>query len=395
MMDSASRADHRPAAAQVMECYLSLSETFIYDVVVALRRFRPIVAAARLDHPERFPIPAGASLFVSPPTRGSFAWLRNALLRRAVGGFPDLERRLRRERAAVIHAHFGPAACRVTEVKGRTGLPLAASFYGYDVSVRQVVEEFRERYARLFRTGDVFLVEGPAMARRLAALGCPPDKLRIQRIGIVPSRYAFRERRDLGAGPLVVLQCGRLVAKKGYGTSLRALAIARRRHPRLVLRVIGDGPDRPAIEGQIRELGLADAVTLLGAQPREVFIRELASADLFLQPSRTAPDGDSEGGAPTTLLEAQASGLPIVATRHADIPFVVSEGRSALLGDEDDAEAVAAHLSTLAGAPERWAGMGRAGRAFVEEHHDVAHLVEDLENLYEGLASGRNPAKAG
>jgi colanic acid/amylovoran biosynthesis glycosyltransferase len=285
-----------------------------------------------------------------------------------------------------MHAHFGPAACSLLETRRRTRLPLVTSFYGYDASMADVVEEFRDRYRRLFDIGDAFLAEGPVMKRRLEALGCPSSKLRIQRIAIDPMRYRFRVREDPGGGPVELLQCGRMVPKKGYGLTLRALAEARRHDRRLRLRVIGDGPGRPRIEADIRDLGLTGSVELLGWQPREVFIEELDRAHIYIQPSVTAPDGDTEGGAPTTLLEAQACGLPVVTTRHADIPEIVREGDSALLSDEGDIGGLAANISLLASDSRRWATMGRAGRAHVEARHDVRSLATDLEILYATLA---------
>jgi colanic acid/amylovoran biosynthesis glycosyltransferase len=199
-------------------------------------------------------------------------------------------------------------------------------------------------------------------------------------------RYRFRERVDPGNGPVTLLQCGRMVPKKGYDVALRALAEARRGDRRLRLRILGDGPERPVIEALIRELDLGDAVTLLGGGPRRTFIEELDRAHLYLQPSRTAGDGDSEGGAPTTLLEAQACGLPILATRHADIPEIVRENGSALLCDEADVGGLAAGISILAASPERWPSMGRAGRAHVEAGHDVRRLATALEVFYATLA---------
>ncbi len=374
-----------PAVAHVMECYLGLTETFIHDYITAFTRVRPVVIARRVENLEGFPLPPSASLRVSPPRRGGTAWAVSALRRRLRGGEPHLEEVLAREDIRLLHAHFGPAACPLTELKSRIRRPLVTSFYGYDASAAAVVEEFRDGYRRLFDRGAIFLVEGTAMRGKLESLGCPTEKLRIQRIGIDPARYRFRVREDPGGGPVVLLQCGRMVPKKGYGISLRALAEARRRDPRLELRVIGDGPERASIERSIRDLGLGKAVTLLGARPRSVFLEELDRAHLYLQPSHTGPDGDSEGGAPTTLLEAQAAGAPVLTSRHADIPEVVREGESALLSGEGDSGALAANMLELAGHPERWPSMGRAGREHVECHHDVRRLTAGLEQLYTKL----------
>ncbi len=396
---AAGEPRERLTVVHVMERWLGATETFIHDALCALQRTRPVVVARDFENLDRFPTPPGGALHRSPPPRGSAAWAFSALSRRLRGGEPHLERLLAREGARAVHAHFGPAACWAAVAALRARLPLLASFYGYDLSVEAFVREMRPHYEELFRTGSVFRVEGTAMKRRLAALECPEERIRVHRIGVDPPRYRFRAREDPGAGAVRLLMCGRMVAKKGHIVALRALARALEQDRRLRLRLVGDGPDRPAVERVARELDLGDRVAFLGALPRGLFIQELDFAHLYLQPSLTAPDGDSEGGAPAALLEAQAAGLPVVATRHADIPEVVREGQSALLAPEGDADALAAALLEMAARPDRWEAMGRAGRAHVESAHDARRLAADLERLYDelvgrGETDGRTRATA-
>jgi colanic acid/amylovoran biosynthesis glycosyltransferase len=189
--------------------------------------------------------------------------------------------------------------------------------------------------------------------------------------------------------PARLLFCGRLTEKKGLLDALEAVAAVRARHPQVEFRILGDGEERPRAERLIMSLGLRDCVRLLGLQPYEIVQRELAAADILLAPSRTASDGDSEGGAPTILLEAQAAGLPVVATTHADIPYVVVAGKSGLLAPEGDPAALAECLRSLLETPERWAEMGRAGRRHVEQEHDVRTTAAGLEETYFALMSGR------
>jgi colanic acid/amylovoran biosynthesis glycosyltransferase len=368
--------------AQVVDRWLGLTETFIHAYVAGFQRVRSVIIARRFENTAEFPLPGDATRHLRFARRGTPAWLSAAVRRRLRGGEPRLESVLAREEARAMHAHYGPVACSLLDVRRRTRLPMLVSFYGYDASMRSVIQEFGESYRRLFDLGNAFLAEGPAMARRLEALGCPSSKIHIQRLAIEPGRYRFRAREDDGRSSIVVLMCGRMVPKKGYAGALRAFARARRSVPRLVLRLVGDGPERPALEALARELGVTEHVTFAGALPRARFLAELDAAHIYLQPSRTAPDGDAEGGAPTALLEAQACGLPIVSTRHDDIPFVVRENDSALLAPEGDEDAVAAHLASLAGAPVWWGPMGRMGRAHVEEHHDVRALATRMEILY-------------
>jgi colanic acid/amylovoran biosynthesis glycosyltransferase len=110
-------------------------------------------------------------------------------------------------------------------------------------------------------------------------------------------------------------------------------------------------------------------------------------ADIFLHPSVVDADGRSEGGAPTSILEAQALGMPVVSTLHCDIPYVTRPGESALLVPERDSGALADALRTLLDDPGGWGEMGRAGRAHIEAHHDIVREAPRLEERYLRLAA--------
>ncbi|MBI4572085.1 MAG: glycosyltransferase [candidate division NC10 bacterium] len=374
----------RPVVAHFRAIYLQRSETFIYRYLSHLTRVWPVVFAQAVQHLDEFPVP---TLETYPPLRWSAWGIRDRLGRRQ-GREPFLAWRIRRLGAVLLHAHFGPQGHALLPLRRQTGLPMVTSFYGYDMSMLPRDPEWRARYADLFAGGDCFLVEGRGMKERLAALGCPPEKIRLQRIAIDLDLLPFRERRG-HPGPVRLLFCARFSEKKGLLDALRAAAAARDRGVDLAFRIVGDGELRDEVERTIQELRLERVVQLLGMRPYADVLRELESADLLIQPSRTAADGDTEGGAPTILLEAQASGLPVLSTRHADIPDVVAEGKSALLAPEGDWEALADHLAALCREPERWAEMGRAGRGHVAEAHDIRAEARRLEEIYFGLAGIR------
>jgi colanic acid/amylovoran biosynthesis glycosyltransferase len=379
-----------PGVAHFRRVWFLPTESFLHHLVTGCRRTRPLLVGYERDAGNRYPVQC-PWLALYPAGSLRARWL--AARTRWLGGDPHarwatprLRRALRSHGARVLHAHFGYTGHQILAVKEQTGLPLVTSFYGEDASALPSEPGWRERYAELFRRGDRFLVEGPVMRQRLVALGCAPAKIVIQPIVIPVARYPFRERRRRADQAVRLLFCASLREKKGLADALDALARVRADHADVALRVAGDGPERPAIEAQIDRLGLRDAVEMLGPIPHEQFVKELEAADLFVQPSRTARNGDTEGGAPTTLLEAQACGLPVLSTLHADIPNVVGHGESGLLGPERDADALARHLELLVEEPERWPAMSRAGRARVQQFHDSARQVGRLEELYLALA---------
>jgi colanic acid/amylovoran biosynthesis glycosyltransferase len=297
-----------------------------------------------------------------------------------------VERILRREKVRLLHAHFGPSGVRALTYKRGTRLPLVTTFYGFDLSTLARQDVWRRRYSRLFEQGDLFLVEGPFMKDRLAGLGCPERKIQIQRIGIPVNEIAFRPRLPKPAGAnAVAIFSGRFVEKKGLLVALEACAAVRKREEGFEFRIIGDGPLRRDVESTIERLGMGSYVKLLGFLGYREYLEEMMAADFFLHPSVTASDGGSEGGAPTTILEAQATGMPVISTTHADIPNVVLPGQNALLAPEGSVVALAEHIGLLVTEQDRWQAMGAAGRRFVEEHHDVRRQAATLEDKYEGL----------
>lgn len=106
---------------------------------------------------------------------------------------------------------------------------------------------------------------------------------------------------------------------------------------------------------------------------------------MTLQKSIIVQNGDTEGGAPVAILEAQATGLPVISSYHADIPEVVVDGKSALLAPEKDVGMLAKHLEYLVEHPDVWGEIGRAGREHVEQEYDVMAQVAKLENIYDRL----------
>lgn len=363
------------------------TETFLHNTLVGMRRTRPVGVAFQREGEGQFA--------VDFPILELYAWgvvprSWRALRARLRLGSAELryDRRrtfhfLEQHSVRVLHAHFGYTGFQILPVKKRTGLPLITTFYGEDVSARARKPRWKRNYGELFDVGDLFLVEGPFMRERLVALGCPAEKVRVQRIAIPLERYCLRTPVPRSADASVrVLFAASLREKKGPLAAVEAVHRVIRRGLRVELTIIGDGPLRPQVEALLDRYKMRPTTRLLGMQPHARLLAVMQRTDIFLHPSVTATDGDSEGGAPTAILEAQACGLPVVSTTHADIPNVVIPGESALLSPEEDVEALAQNLEALVLSPERWAEMGRAGREFVGEHHDVSSEVARLEQLY-------------
>jgi colanic acid/amylovoran biosynthesis glycosyltransferase len=376
--------------AHFVSPYLFRTGSWIHAQLVHAQETRPIVLAHELETPEAFPF---HPLFFILEGAGWLPRLRNRLgyIAGRYDPSPCLPI-LRRENAELIHAHLGWAGSRTLGVARAAGLPLVTSFYGRDAGILPRYPWWRRRFTRLFREGNAFLVEGPALGRRLESLGCPPEKIRVVHLGIDPERIPFRERRPASDGAIEILVSASLRPKKGVPQAVEAFAAVADRFPQARLHILGDGPLRPQVEHAIRRHRLAARVVLEGYVDYTRHLAALQTAHLFLAPSRTAPDGDTEGGAPVALIEAQAAGLPVVSTRHADIPEIVAEG-AGLLSPEYDEAALAENLGRLLADPARWPGMGRAGRGHVERGFAIRTQVRRTEAIYDEILRARAPLK--
>jgi len=187
-----------------------------------------------------------------------------------------------------------------------------------------------------------------------------------------------------GKRPFRLLFVGRFVEKKGLEYALRALARLKKDYA-FQFRIIGSGE----LEGRLRtlssDLSLTEETVWLGVQPHRKVIEELHACDILIQPSVTAGNGDSEGGAPTIILEGQACGVPVVSTTHADIPYVCCQNGSALLCPERDIEALINNIRYLFDNPEIWPEMGKKGRKHIEKYHDVNKEILLLEDIYKNI----------
>jgi colanic acid/amylovoran biosynthesis glycosyltransferase len=375
----------RSIAAHIHNCFFEKSETFIHNVTANLRRFYPVFIAWDYRNLEQFPIPP-ADRFSLTLTPGSWRWLLQGSGRRFLGRELPAERFLKKRHARLLHAHFGHDGVWALRLKRALHLPLVTTFYGHDMSQAFSLASWEKGYQALFNEGDLFLVEGPHMKKRLSEIGCPAEKIVIQRIAVPMTELPFRPRPAKKNGEkAVIVFSGRFVEKKGLLIALRALLKVRLTHPDFEFRIIGDGPLKPEIEQEIRNQGMSAYVRLLGFLNYSDYLDQMKIADLFLHPSVTAADGDSEGGAPTTILEAQALGLPVLSTRHADIPYVVDPGQSALLSSERDSEELAANITLLLADQDCWARMGEAGRRHIETFHDASREIPRLEARYAEL----------
>jgi colanic acid/amylovoran biosynthesis glycosyltransferase len=351
---------------------LAGSETFIRNQGDALTRWRPSYAGAtrtesvlaRDDDLIAYPHPAD----------------RRAFLRlRLTGSSPRLRRLLAAQRPDLVHAHFGGDGWLVSDSAARLGVPLIVTVHGHDVTRQPGRPGLRGlRYRRHLRTvferAAAVVAVSEVIRDRAIECGADPAKVRVHYTGVPVAL-----RPPPGPKEWDVVFVGRFVEKKGADDLLAALATV---GPARAL-FIGDGPllaRSRAYAGELR----VDA-TFAGALPPDEVHRLLGTARVLAAPSRTARDGDTEG-LPTTVVEAAALGLPVVATRHSGIPEAVVHGETGLLGAEGDRVALATNLRRLLDDDGLRDRLGGRARERATAHFDVVTQTRRLEDIYDSVA---------
>jgi colanic acid/amylovoran biosynthesis glycosyltransferase len=287
----------------------------------------------------------------------------------------------------VILCHHGPMGARAARLReaGVLSGRVVTVFHGSDVSA-YVRRAGSQAYAHLFGTGDLFLPVSDNWRRRLIALGCPAQRITVHRMGVDCRRFAFarRDRRD--AEPLRLVTVARLLERKGVDNAIRAVAALVRAGVDVEYTIVGDGPLRGVLGQLIRELALSERVKILGSIAHAGVASILARSHIMVAPSVTAADGDMEG-IPVALMEAMASGLPVVSTIHSGIPELIEDGVTGYLVAEGDVHALATRLEYLARRPADWHRVGSAARKFIVQRHDIETLNDQLVRHLEALSS--------
>ncbi len=283
-----------------------------------------------------------------------------------------------------IHAHFATEAALVALLVSKmTGVPYTFTAHAYDIFRLNVSGECDpgRRLGLLvenstktitiseFNRKHILSVTDQALERKIEVVHC----------GIDLERFKPIERE--AADCVTFLSVGRLVEKKGHEFLLRSLRKVFDATGDVRLRIVGEGELRSTLTALADELGLADRVTFVGAVSSDVVLNEMQNADVFVLHSLTGSDGDREG-IPVSIMEACATGLPVVSTRHSGIPELVIEGVNGFLVDERDYVGFAEAMRILALSPKLRAKMGLAGHSFVAENFNLHRETQKLKNIF-------------
>ena len=316
-------------------------------------------------------------------------WLRKLGVRNHLG---YLVKQAKTLHAQILHSHFANVGWGDIGAAKRAKLKHIVTFYGFDVNyLTQSDPRWYGRYQDLFEHIDRILCEGPHMAKGIEVLGCSMEKIRVHHLGVSINEIIFKPRVWNPKDPLRVLMAASFQEKKGIPYALEALGRIQK-DVQLEITLIGDANSE--MRSQLEKSKILDVMTrcdlqrktrMLGYQPLAVLFEEAYKHHIFLSPSVTALDGDTEGGVPVSIIEMAATGMPVVSTLHCDIPEVIHHGVTGLLVQERDIEGLAGSLHWLMENTDRWSPMVEAGRRHLEVEYNAERQGERLARIYEEL----------
>jgi len=285
----------------------------------------------------------------------------------------------------ILHCHFAQngnfgVLLKKLGIKGK----LVTTFHGFDT--RLGVKNGPEIYRTLLDMGDLFLAVSDYNLNNLKNFGVKKDKIIYHPLGIDVHNYPFKwDARPVNSHKQIKLvTIARLVPEKGLEYAIKSVKKIVQRNPDIGLEynIVGSGPLKRDLQILIEKLKLQNTVRLLGAYPKDKVINALVESDIFLLSSIEESFG-------MVLLEAQAVGLPVIATSVGGTYGAIIDGQSGFLVPSGDVDAIVERLEFLIDDPEVWKKMGSAGRKYVTDHYDIDRINDRLVEIFNMLLIGQ------
>jgi len=368
--------------AHFINPFLPLTQNWMYHQLLWNTEFRPIVLCRTLENTQLFPF---SDVYPAFPENTLTARV-SMLLSRARARYPQSFYRsvIAQQKPVLLHGHFSWESWRNIHLINATKLPLVTTFYGLDVNKLWQKRVWKKRYRVLFERGDLFIVEGHHMANALADIGCPANKIHVVHLGVdIDKIAALPHKQDCTT--IDILFTGLSREKKGAPDAARAFARVAKNHPNIILHCIGSGDYTQQVRDILEKENVMKQCIFHGYLSYDAYLSILGKTDIVLAPSVIGIDGDTEGGAPVVVTEAQAAGIPVAGSTHCDIPEIVVHNTTGLLCEEHNWETLATNLACLVDDGVLRKNMGNAARTRAAELFSIQKQVSSLNTLYRSL----------
>lgn len=400
-LDTTEPPDTRPHVISLCGTYLKPEMQSIYRQITGVQRVRTTVYAQWLENENLFPFER-IRLLTKQHHRAKGNFLLRFWYKHVVKQWPppreinkhvgpchpwDLVERLQEDQPDLVHVYYGHKAVGYLPMLRDWGGPWIVSFHGVDVAKHLEEGDYLKKLREVFAEARLVLARSESLLKRLHELGCPPEKLRLNRTPIPMDHLPAFAREVPANGHWRLIQACRLIAKKGIITTLEAMDRVGAIFPGARYILCGSGPMMEEIQAYVKEHALEMHVEIRGWMSQEALRAELYQAHIFLHASEQTQENDQEG-IPNSMLEAMATGLPVVATLHGGIPEAVTSGYDGLLVPERNAHELSTAITKLLRDQVLFAELGRNAATSVRTNFGAEQQIAALEDHYlEAIAS--------
>jgi glycosyltransferase involved in cell wall biosynthesis len=288
----------------------------------------------------------------------------------------------KKQKIEVCFAQYGITAVEMLPICKKLKIPLIVHFHGFDISAKNVLDNYTEKYIELFKYASYIIAVSKVMQQKIIDIGGQEISKKVIYNPCGPNDAFFDIKPDYSQK--LFIGAGRKKKKKAPYATILAFKKVLEKHSDAKLILLGAGPLYDVCKELINYFGLQNSVSLPGAFAPNEFKALLQNALCFVQHSLTAGNGDMEG-TPVAILEASAAGLPVISTFHAGIPDVIINGKTGLLVAERDIDGMAQNMLFILDNPEKAKEIGIAGRENIRQNFSISKHISKLNILVEDL----------
>ncbi|MFT4802862.1 MAG: colanic acid/amylovoran biosynthesis glycosyltransferase [Psychroserpens sp.] len=283
---------------------------------------------------------------------------------------------LKREKIDIVLADDGLTGALNLSVIKKLKIPLITYFFGGDSSIRSTLETNFKKYNDMFVYAEKVLVVSNEMKERIIDLGCKSSKIIVNQCP--PNDMFFKIQPNFSKKQFLAI--GRFVDIKAPYFTILAFSKIAIIHDDARLIILGDGPLLYTCKNLAKYLNVIDKIDFRGVVPQEEYKSLFAESLAFVQHSITIETGDMEG-TPVAILEASASGLPVISTNHAGIPEVIINEKTGLLVEETDVNGMSKNMIKVIDNVDYAKKLGAAGKDFVKKNFRMKNHIKIIQDL--------------
>lgn len=281
----------------------------------------------------------------------------------------------------VVLAEYGYSGAEVVRVCKRLGLPLLVHFHGGDAYHFETIKRYRDRYKEMFKYSSSVFAVSMDMKQQLINLGCPQEKIIYNPYGPDYGFFTIKPSYE----SKTFLSVGRFVDKKAPYFLILAFARIADRYPEAKLYMAGDGYLLQTCNDLVNYYDLTAKIIFVGVLSSKEVMDYMAKSFAFIQHSKVALSGDTEG-TPVAIIEAQAAGLPVIATHHAGITDVIVNEETGFLVNENDVEAFVKQMERLLLLPlDEYERISRQAKERIKKLFDLKMHIDKVNRAIGAL----------